>query len=551
MRQGSSLYIEPVGEVFNHGAAAEQIWQDGSLTFRLQQLGKEGEVLRESGEKTERYYVDPDVPAAQIEADGYYDGEILYAAEDAGISFAAPPDGQSGLAEVAYRILPCTLEGGKVSYVESQDWIPCGRQEELWLPQEGYYCVFVRTRDRVGNLAFAQSSVICVDRTPPVLEISGVSDQTANSGEVTVSLLCRDSAYRMGSLQVTLRGKNNGKIIQVKESGEDEKGARLVYGGIPIAREYDDIYELTASAQDLAGNQIRETITFSVNRHGSVYDLSEATRQALKEYYLQNPVDVVFCETNVDYVGNVEIFCRHDGEMRILKENTDYFVLSRGSDDSWKQYEYQILADQFQEEGVYELLMTTSDAANHVSDTGIQEKRVTFVVDRTPPSCVIAGIEQEEICREEKKRVRLLISDNTRLHKMKIFHNSRVIQELGEEELLQTGGFVELEFEPEADWQTLQVFLEDAAGNQFWTEERAFFLQKDGAEEIPVYEKSMKSVGKPAASGTRTLQNQTQAAYGETSDNPEWKILFLAAGAGAFIWALCLQVFSHFTSRKR
>ena len=38
---------------------------------------------------------------------------------------------------------------------------PCGRQEELWLPQEGYYCVFVRTRDRVGNLAFAQSSVIC------------------------------------------------------------------------------------------------------------------------------------------------------------------------------------------------------------------------------------------------------------------------------------------------------------------------------------------------------------------------------------------------------
>ena len=96
----------------------------------------------------------------------------------------------------------------------------------------------------------------------------------------------------------------------------------------------------------------------------------------MKEYYLQNPVDVVFCETNVDYVGNVEIFCRHDGEMRILKENTDYFCPVPGSDDSWKQYEYQILADQFQEEGVYELLMTTSDAANHVSDTGIQEKRV-------------------------------------------------------------------------------------------------------------------------------------------------------------------------------
>ena len=568
VRQGTSLYVEATGSQYNHGAGAEKIMQDGSLTFCLQQLSREGEVLKQSAEKTEAYYVDADVPAAEIEAEGTYQGGIIYASEDAGVSFTVPPDGKSGLAKIDYRILPCTLEGNRAVYTESQDWTACGSRERIKLTGEGYYSVFVRTVDHVGNTSFSQSGVICVDQTPPQLEISGVGDRSANSGEVSVALVCRDDFYRKGSFQVTLRGKNNGKIIQAKESSEEEGGAKLVYADIPMAKEYDDVYELTASAEDLAGNRISRTISFSVNRHGSVYELSDSTREALKKYYLQEPAEVTFCETNIDYVGNAEIFCRHDGEMRTLKENRDYFIQTEGNQDSWKQYQYRISPEVFKEEGVYELLLTSADQASNTSDTGLQEKKVTFVVDRTPPSCVILGVEHKEICDASSRQIRLLASDNIRLQKMKIYHNSRLVQELGEEDLERAGGVVEMDLAQSPEWQTLQVFLEDAAGNQFWTEETAFYIQEDVKGEIPEYKKSRDSArellsqsrenvellsseeNSKVLSLTHTAAEKRQSGSGEKTEAGEWKDLFFAAGAGAFIWALCLQVFSCFT-RKR
>ena len=568
VRQGTSLYVEATGSQYNHGAGAEKIMQDGSLTFCLQQLSREGEVLKQSAEKTEAYYVDADVPAAEIEAEGTYQGGIIYASEDAGVSFTVPPDGKSGLAKIDYRILPCTLEGNRAVYTESQDWTACGSRERIKLTGEGYYSVFVRTVDHVGNTSFSQSGVICVDQTPPQLEISGVGDRSANSGEVSVALVCRDDFYRKGSFQVTLRGKNNGKIIQAKESSEEEGGAKLVYADIPMAKEYDDVYELTASAEDLAGNRISRTISFSVNRHGSVYELSDSTREALKKYYLQEPAEVTFCETNIDYVGNAEIFCRHDGEMRTLKENRDYFIQAEGNQDSWKQYQYRISAEVFKEEGVYELLLTSADQASNTSDTGLQEKKVTFVVDRTPPSCVLLGVEHKEICDASSRQIRLLASDNIRLQKMKIYHNSRLVQELGEEELERAGGVVEMDLAQRPEWQTLQVFLEDAAGNQFWTDETAFYIQEDVKGEIPEYKKSRDSArellsqsrenvellsageNSKVLSLTHTAAEKRQSGSGEKTEAGEWKNLFFAAGAGAFIWALCLQVFSCFT-RKR
>ena len=568
VRQGTSLYVEATGSQYNHGAGAEKIMQDGSLTFCLQQLSREGEVLKQSAEKTEAYYVDADVPAAEIEAEGTYQGGIIYASEDAGVSFTVPPDGKSGLAKIDYRILPCTLEGNRAVYTESQDWTACGSRERIKLTGEGYYSVFVRTVDHVGNTSFSQSGVICVDQTPPQLEISGVGDRSANSGEVSVALVCRDDFYRKGSFQVTLRGKNNGKIIQAKESSEEEGGAKLVYADIPMAKEYDDVYELTASAEDLAGNRISRTISFSVNRHGSVYELSDSTREALKKYYLQEPAEVTFCETNIDYVGNAEIFCRHDGEMRTLKENRDYFIQTEGNQDSWKQYQYRISAEVFKEEGVYELLLTSADQASNTSDTGLQEKKVTFVVDRTPPSCVLLGVEHKEICDASSRQIRLLASDNIRLQKMKIYHNSRLVQELGEEELERAGGVVEMDLAQRPEWQTLQVFLEDAAGNQFWTDETAFYIQEDVKGEIPEYKKSRDSArellsqsrenvellsageNSKVLSLTHTAAEKRQSGSGEKTEAGEWKNLFFAAGAGAFIWALCLQVFSCFT-RKR
>ena len=150
-------------------------------------------------------------------------------------------------------------------------------------------------------------------------------------------------------------------------------------------------------SEDLSGNVKEESLDFSVNRFGSVYDLSDETRKNLQQYYLTQAKDVVFYETNIDYIGQSNVYCRHDGTLQELEKGKDYRVTMQGNKDTWKQYCYTVPAGYFQEEGVYELLLSSKDRADNKSDTGLQEKRVAFVLDWSAPSCVEIG---RASCRE-------------------------------------------------------------------------------------------------------------------------------------------------------
>ena len=59
----------------------------------------------------------------------------------------------------------------------------------------------------------------------------------------------------------------------------------------------------------MAGNKAEEMIEFSVNRYGSVYELSEETREKLGQYFLSKAEPITFYETNIDYVGESDIYC--------------------------------------------------------------------------------------------------------------------------------------------------------------------------------------------------------------------------------------------------
>lgn len=123
------------------------------------------------------------------------------------------------------------------------------------------------------------------------------------------------------------------------------------------------------------------------------------TKKKLKQYYFRHPTDIVFLETNIDYVGASKIFCRENGEVRQLIRGTDYEVTMTGDASSWKQYQYRIPASSFQKEGIYELLLSSEDRANNQSDTGMQGKRVTFALDWTAPECLITGVKGGELCQ--------------------------------------------------------------------------------------------------------------------------------------------------------
>lgn len=285
-----------------------------------------------------------------------------------------------------------------------------------------------------------------------------------------------------------MTGANNGRSPKLRKQEETEQGAHVTYLDFPVSKEYDDVYQLQVKASDLAGNQAEQTMTFSINRFGSVYDLSEDTKKGLEKYYLKQAQPITFYETNIDYVGESEIFCRRDGSLVQLKRGQDYQVSMQGSSDSWKQYQYVIPAEYFDREGVYELQLSSTDRANNQSDTGIQQKRVVFVLDRTAPGCTITGVKSGTVYERETLTVCIAPYDNFGVAQMKIYADSELLKS----SQMKDQENIKLTMRAKHQWQTLQIYICDQAGNEYWSEEIPFYIKADDIEVEP-YEKVRES----------------------------------------------------------
>ena len=471
VRAGSNLYVETKSGGYGRGASRMNIREDGTLTFRLQKTDQEGNVTEESALQKEAYYVDGEAPEAAVFLPGIREEGIVYTAQAARSMILIAPDGKSGLKNSDYTVIRCSKDGEVLEEPDSITWYPCRNGEEVLIDQEGTYRVYVRTEDQVGNLAFSESDMICVDRTAPEILIEGVGAETANAGKVNIKISCQDVNYKAGSMKISIQGRNGGKMPSVREKSENREGAVMEYFDFPKQKSYDDVYQMEVFAEDISGNKTKKSFDFSVNRFGSVYDLSKDTREQLGHYYLSEPKDIVLYETNIDYVSGTEIFCRCDGELHKLIRGQDYHVTMQGSRETWKRYEYTIPAGYFKKEGVYELLLSSSDRAKNVSDTGIQGKRLAFALDWTAPTCTVTGLEAGEVYEAKEITACIVPHDNIGMDVIRIYHNSVLLRE----EVGKNDSPLKIKVEKAEYWQTYQVFLRDLSGNEYWS------------EEIPVY----------------------------------------------------------------
>ncbi|MCC8103930.1 MAG: Ig-like domain-containing protein [Clostridiales bacterium] len=504
IQAGTAIYAEPIsGSGYNTGSSLENLTADGLFSFTLKKVKKDGTVAKESTLLEESYCVDGEAPSARFQISGNQVGDKIYASGTCSVSVSVEPDGKSGLKGTSYKILPCDINGSVSENAESAAWTDCGSAATVLISEEGLYRVYVKTVDMVGNITYSRSSIICVDGTAPVITIEGVGDQTANSGSVCLSVNGTDTWFKAGSLQVSIVGANQGNVPALKESGSNDSGAWMEYSDFPELQSYDDVYTVSVTAEDLAGNIGKTTIQFSINRFGSAYDLSAETKALLEQYFLSEACDVVFYEMNIDYVGESDIYCRHEGVLRELIAGVDYQISMEGSESTWKRYCYTVSADYFSREGVYELLLVSRDAAQNQSDTGIQQKRVTFVVDWTVPSCTISGIKSGEIYESETAIALVVPTDNLGLKCLRIYHNSELLMENNSQPV--SGEAVKVTLESSQEWQTLQSRLCDMAGNADWSEEIPVFVSAAG-ERVPVYEKPRKSAMELAEEAAAILQ---------------------------------------------
>lgn len=321
----------------------------------------------------------------------------------------------------------------------------------------------------------------CVDLTKPEIIISEVADRSANNGIVSPLITITDENYGAGSAWFEVTGWQNGIVDTAKAAAAISNGEMIRIQDFAHVQTADDLYRLEVGAEDLAGNVSEVSIRFSVNRFGSVYTLDGVTERLAGKggtYYTDVEKQLVITETNVDTLEFQEIVCSLNGKLRTLREGVDYTVQENGDETSWKQYRYEIKENNFAQEGHYTLTIYSEDRANNLSDNQSKGKSISFAVDKSVPSIVISGVENEERYREEGRHITVDVQDNLALAKVTVIYdgNTKVYDQ---QELQLLDGKLTFDAESKNDWQRLQIFAEDCAGNEISSEEIVFLVTPD------------------------------------------------------------------------
>ncbi|MBQ2745331.1 MAG: hypothetical protein IJF37_06970 [Lachnospiraceae bacterium] len=361
-----------------------------------------------------------------------------------------------------------------------------GTQKESSLVQEfteeGTYTIKVDAKDKAGNVALTKTVIFTIDTYMPVIEINGVENGAAYNDEIVPSISIKDNFYRDCSVNIVKTGVyfNGNKTdvnsfiemdvtsLLVSHRNIDEQGAEIKLDSFNAVQENDGIYTLVVTATDYAGRTSTETISFSVNRFGSVYTFDENLKNIVNTYNMSIDNDFVITEYNANRIlaDSVKVTITRDGSllnsvvMETYEENGGESV----GDSGWYQYRYVISKDNFKYDGVYVISVSSADEAGNNSNTiTYDEMAVRFSVDTTKPEVVkVMGLSKDSYS-SDRIRVEYEAFDAVAIEEVRVFLNGNVIQTVTEFSDVTTyrGEF----YIEEGMEQKVRFAIEDKAGN--------------------------------------------------------------------------------------
>lgn len=334
---------------------------------------------------------------------------------------------------------------------------------------DGDYTFDVKMTDKAANESkdadygnSVAGKEFVVDLTAPKLDITGVADKSANNGEVAPVITYSDINFNKEAVSIALSGINNGKVDYTGKYTDAEHGQTYTYANFEKVQKVDDIYTLTAKLVDMAGNETEKTITFSANRFGSVYDLTNVKDIISK--YLQTEKDIVFTETNVDSLERegIKIKLTKNGSPTDLVEGTDFTVDVTGGNGQWSVYKYTVNKKLFTDDGRYSISIYSKDAAGNINENidEIKEAEISFGIDKTKPVIVPIDFESDVQYAVDVKTVSVEIKDNLVLETVKIYLNGEEI------EYKVDGETYTFDIPKSNSKQDVKIVAVDAAGNE-------------------------------------------------------------------------------------
>lgn len=366
------------------------------------------------------------------------------------------------------------------------------------LTEDGDYIITINYRDKSTNQMQTYTSnqlTVDTDIQVPTYSINGVAkteEGGAYKNDVTVAFSFEDENFDTKTIRLERTRFNSVEDVTadfIRSSDTDQGGSGSFE--IPSEVENDGIYVLTIGMTDKANHTTESSLKFTINRYGSVYEYSDYLTSLLEKQYIKIDgnnseaitQDLVITEYNANQIltDSLNILITRDGEAIDTQYTSNPTVDGNAGigESGWYQYAYTIAKENFAEDGVYKITLTSAYAADDSDrneSTSVPENSIDaagnqilhtmdFTVDTTKPEIRNIVNLDKPIVNAQTLDVDYTIVDVGGLKSIEVIVNGSTIDtitEFGDNAFNYLGSF---KLNESSDAQTVQMKVTDIAGN--------------------------------------------------------------------------------------